>query len=303
MSRTGVPSMRSTPLKRTAAVSTLSSRTRLSPIGLTRRGPRVAKMPTCRCWARSRNGTCRRRGGRSASRGWCSQVSSHAKSNPARPSRPSAYCGSTSIRASADTFSRAWIGVCSVSVYWLRMTPMTGRGTVNGMAVIVPRLVTASLGRMWPPSPELTDHPDRLRWNARYGGNYVATFRPHPLAAEALRLALGAGPVLELAAGPSGSALLAAAAGHPVTVIDISDAGLGLLAAEASRRGVAERFALVQAGLAPWAPGAGRTGGASFSSPPGIRRHRSARRAGPAGATADAAAVAGPATSRHKLRP
>ena len=111
---------------------------------------------------------------------------------------------------------------------------------------------------MWPPSPELTDHPDRLRWNARYGGNYVATFRPHPLAAEALRLALDAGPVLELAAGPSGSALLAAAAGHPVTVIDISDAGLGLLAAEASRRGAAGRLALVHADLARWAPGADR---------------------------------------------
>ena len=111
---------------------------------------------------------------------------------------------------------------------------------------------------MWPPSPELTDHPDRRRWNARYGGNYAATFRPHPLAAEALRLALGAGPVLELAAGPSGSALLAAAAGHPVTVIDISDAGLGLLAVEASRRGVAERLALVHADLARWAPGADR---------------------------------------------
>ena len=102
---------------------------------------------------------------------------------------------------------------------------------------------------MWPPSPELTDHPDRLRWNARYSGDYVAAFRPHPLAAEALRLArlpLGAGPVLELAAG------------HPVTVIDISDAGLGLLAAEASRRGLAERLTLVHADLARWVPGADR---------------------------------------------
>jgi hypothetical protein len=32
---------------------------RLSPIGLTRRGPRVAKMPIVRRWLRSRNGICR----------------------------------------------------------------------------------------------------------------------------------------------------------------------------------------------------------------------------------------------------
>jgi hypothetical protein len=107
---------------------------------------------------------------------------------------------------------------------------------------------------MWRRSPELADHPDRLRWNARYGGEFTPSFRPHPLAAEALRLLPAGGPVLELAGGPSGSALLAAASGRPVTVVDVSDVGLGLLAAEASRRGLGERLTLVEADLASWDP-------------------------------------------------
>ena len=148
--------------------------------------------------------------------------------------------------------------MCSVSVYWLRMTPMTGRGTVSGMAAMVPRRAAANVGCMWRPRPELAGHPDRLRWNARYGGDYAPAFRPHPLAARALRLVPAAGPVLELAAGPSGSALLAAANGHPVTVVDVSDTGLGLLAAEAARRGVADRLALVHADLAAWDAGPDR---------------------------------------------
>jgi Methyltransferase domain len=108
------------------------------------------------------------------------------------------------------------------------------------------------------PRAELAGHPDRLRWNARYGGDYAPEFRPHPLAVEALRLAPSGDPVLELAAGPSGSALQAAADGHPVTVVDISDTGLSLLAAEADRRGLAGRLRLVQADLATWAAGPDR---------------------------------------------
>ena len=111
---------------------------------------------------------------------------------------------------------------------------------------------------MWRPRPELAGHPDRLRWNARYGGDYAPAFRPHPLAARALRLVPAAGPVLELAAGPSGSALLAATNGHPVTVVDVSDTGLGLLAAEAARQDVADRLALVHADLAAWDAGPDR---------------------------------------------
>ncbi len=50
MSMTGVPSTRSTPAKSIPALVKPKIRTRLSPIGLIRRGPRAAKMPTRRCW-------------------------------------------------------------------------------------------------------------------------------------------------------------------------------------------------------------------------------------------------------------
>ena len=77
--RTGVPSSRSTPAKRTMPADTSRMRTRLSPIGLTRRGPRVAKIPIGRCWGRSRKGTWV--SGAASPDGPCgrsSQVSSHA---------------------------------------------------------------------------------------------------------------------------------------------------------------------------------------------------------------------------------
>ncbi len=107
-------------------------------------------------------------------------------------------------------------------------------------------------------NPELAGHPDRLRWNARYGGDYVPTFRPHPLAVAAMPTLPAAGPVLELACGPSGSALLAAAAGRRVTAIDASDVALDLLGNEAARRGLSEMLTLLQADLATWQPGAER---------------------------------------------
>jgi len=62
-------------------------------------------------------------------------------------------------------------------------------------------------------------HPDRLRWNARYAGGFTPSFAPHPLAVRALALDLPPGPVADLACGPSGSALLAAANGRPVTAV------------------------------------------------------------------------------------
>lgn len=101
---------------------------------------------------------------------------------------------------------------------------------------------------------ELADNPDRLRWNARYAAAPAASFVAHPLAVEALALPLPDGPVLELAAGPSGSALLAAVSGRRVVVVDASDVALELLEAEAARRGLTERIALVQADLAAWRP-------------------------------------------------
>ena len=102
--------------------------------------------------------------------------------------------------------------------------------------------------------PELAGHPDRLRWNARYGGGFVPSFTPHPLAVRALAMPLPPGSVLELACGPSGSALAAAAAGRHVTAVDAADVALGLLGAEASRRGLSGLVELVHADLATWRP-------------------------------------------------
>ncbi len=102
--------------------------------------------------------------------------------------------------------------------------------------------------------PELAGHPDRSRWNARYSGDFTASFEPHPLAVRALALDLTDGPVLELACGPSGSALAAAAAGWSVVAVDISEVALELLAGEARRRGLADRIELLQADLTKWRP-------------------------------------------------
>jgi SAM-dependent methyltransferase len=100
----------------------------------------------------------------------------------------------------------------------------------------------------------LAGHPDRERWNARYAASDAVSFEPHPLAVRAMALRLPDGPVADLACGPSGSALLAAAAGRRVTAVDISDVALALLAAEASRRGLARLITMVQADLGTWCP-------------------------------------------------
>jgi SAM-dependent methyltransferase len=103
----------------------------------------------------------------------------------------------------------------------------------------------------------LDGHPDRERWNAKYAGRPVAAFRPHPLAIAALRLPLPDAPVADLACGLSGSALLAAAGGHRVTAVDVSDVALGLLGQEAQRRGLAGLITMVHADLAGWRPAPG----------------------------------------------
>jgi len=129
---------------------------------------------------------------------------------------------------------------------------------------------------------ELAGHPDQERWNARYAGS-TPSFWPHPLAEQVLgpvpagavpagptpsgAMPVGAaagpellgglapdGPVADLACGPSGSALLAAARGRRVTAVDVSAVALGLLGEEARRRGLAGRITLVHADLASWHP-------------------------------------------------
>jgi SAM-dependent methyltransferase len=100
----------------------------------------------------------------------------------------------------------------------------------------------------------LAGHPDRLRWNARYEGGGTPSFAAHLLATVALSAPLPPGPVLDLACGPSGSALLAAASGRAVTAVDASDVALRLLAAEARRRGIGDLITLVHADLGAWRP-------------------------------------------------
>jgi SAM-dependent methyltransferase len=104
----------------------------------------------------------------------------------------------------------------------------------------------------------LAGHADQLRWDARYAGA-TPSFRPHPLAEQALGPdlpggPLPAGPVADLACGPSGSVLLAAASGRQVTAVDVSAVALDLLGQEARRRGLADRITLVHADLASWRP-------------------------------------------------
>jgi len=95
---------------------------------------------------------------------------------------------------------------------------------------------------------------DRQRWNARYGGEYSASYHAHPVAKLALSLPLPGGPMLDLASGPSGAVLLAAATGRPSVAVDVSEVALGLLAREAVRRRVVGSVAVVQADLTSWRP-------------------------------------------------
>jgi SAM-dependent methyltransferase len=98
------------------------------------------------------------------------------------------------------------------------------------------------------------DHPDRIKWNAKYASGFVPSFRPNPLAARALAAGLPDGPVADLACGPSGAALLAAEQGRRVTAVDVSEVALGLLGDEAGRRGLGHLITLVHADLSGWAP-------------------------------------------------
>jgi cyclopropane fatty-acyl-phospholipid synthase-like methyltransferase len=96
-----------------------------------------------------------------------------------------------------------------------------------------------------------------VRWNARYSGDFVPSFEPHPLAVRAVELGLGDGPVADLACGASGSALYLAASGHRVVAVDVSDVALGLLGEQARRRGLQTLISAVQADLSAWRHGPG----------------------------------------------
>jgi hypothetical protein len=98
------------------------------------------------------------------------------------------------------------------------------------------------------------EHPDRLKWNARYAGGFLPSFAPHPLALRALSMDLPDGPLIELACGPSGAALVAAANGRRVTAVDVSEIALGMLGHKARRHGLDHLITLVHADLSAWQP-------------------------------------------------
>ena len=106
---------------------------------------------------------------------------------------------------------------------------------------------------------DLAGNPERARWNERYAsGSCTGSFAVRPVAEMALALSLPDGPVLELASGPSGSALMFADRGRHVTAVDVSDVALDLLAAEARRRGAGDLITVVHADLLSWQPPSGK---------------------------------------------
>jgi hypothetical protein len=94
---------------------------------------------------------------------------------------------------------------------------------------------------------------DRERWNARYRGGSPPSFPVRPVVVKALAHGFPAGATADLACGASGSALRLAEAGRRVLAVDIAEAGLVLLDAEARRRGLRSLLNPVQADLAGWA--------------------------------------------------
>lgn len=104
------------------------------------------------------------------------------------------------------------------------------------------------------PADHRDPEADRSRWNAKYAAGSRARFVAHELAIRALATPPPDGPVLDLACGPSGSALLAAGAGRRVTAVDVSEVALDLLGREARRRGLSELITLVHADLGAWRP-------------------------------------------------
>ncbi len=92
---------------------------------------------------------------------------------------------------------------------------------------------------------------EREKWNQRFAAA-APGFLPHPIVTELRpRIAPGA-RVLELASGPSGSALALAAAGADVTAVDISDVALTRLATAAAQRGL--HVTVANHDLSAWTP-------------------------------------------------
>lgn len=99
----------------------------------------------------------------------------------------------------------------------------------------------------------LIDHPDRIKWNEKYGQG-EPRFTPHALVAAIKAQALPEGAILELACGTGGNALALAELGREIIAVDISDTGLDLLTREAARRGIGDRIKTLNVDLTKWQP-------------------------------------------------
>ena len=108
---------------------------------------------------------------------------------------------------------------------------------------------------MEPPTTSLENHPDRLKWNARYlEPKRLAPRESCPLYERAVSLGYPDGPVLELACGVSAQSLAQAGAGREVLAVDISDVALDRLRSAAKERALASRLTCVEADLNTWRP-------------------------------------------------
>jgi hypothetical protein len=94
---------------------------------------------------------------------------------------------------------------------------------------------------------------DRQKWDGRFAA-VRPSFDAHELGAVLLAHAPPPGPVLELAAGPSGTTLALAAAGRVVLAVDVSAIALAQLGAEAERRGLGARVQTQVVDLDAWRP-------------------------------------------------
>lgn len=117
----------------------------------------------------------------------------------------------------------------------------TGRGFADDPADDDGGQAATEVAPSWSP-----EHPDRERWNDRYRAA-GAVFQADPMLARIWSAGLPPGPVLELACGPSGTALALAEADRDVVAMDVADVALEQLAAEAARRGVSHRLRCVLA--------------------------------------------------------
>jgi len=108
-------------------------------------------------------------------------------------------------------------------------------------------------------SLDLENHPDRLKWNARYlDPKPSLVFGSAPIYDLIHSVGLADGPILELACGMSSIALDFAAEGRDVCVVDISDIALDRLTRMAHARRLSDKLQCVQADLNTWQPPEGR---------------------------------------------